>query len=139
MSLTRNEIECLWKKWNDAWDKHDLDAVMTFFHDDVYFSNWTGGYAKGKKQLKKAWQGWFKHHGNFVFDQKEIFIDEQEQKLLYRWKLTWPSFEKGFEGKEEKREGVDVIHFKGGKIYRKLTFSKTTIEISGQRVELEPR
>ncbi len=138
MPLTRSEIKSFWEKWNVAWERHDLDAVMTFFHDDIYFNNWTGGYINGKAQLKKAWQEWFEHHGNFVFYQKEIFIDEQEQKLLYRWELIWPSFEKGYEGQKEKRRGVDVIHFKEGKIYKKLTFSKTTIEINGQRIKLTP-
>lgn len=138
MTLTRPEIESLWDKWNAAWDNHDLDKVMTFFHDDIYFSNWTGGSAKGKEQLKNAWQKWFSNHGNFKFTQKEVFIDVTEQKLLYRWDLEWPSFEKGYEGKPEKRSGVDVIHFKDGKIINKLTYSKTTLEIDGERIALGP-
>ncbi len=138
MRLTRKEIEAIWDNWNSAWDKHDLDLVMNFFHDDILFDNWTGGSAKGKEQLRKAWNGWFINHGNFEFIQEEIFIDEQEQKLLYRWELIWPSFEKGYEGKKEKRRGVDVIHFKDGKIINKLTYSKTTLEIEGERVKLTP-
>ncbi len=138
MKLTRKEIEALWDDWNYAWDNHDLEGVMAFFHDDILFDNWTGGKAKGKEQLRKAWQDWFANHGNFKFIQKEVFIDEKEQKLLYRWELEWPSFEKGYEGKAEKRRGVDVIHFKEGKIINKLTYSKTTLEIEGQRVKLTP-
>ncbi len=65
-------------------------------------------------------------------------MDEEDQKLLYRWELEWPSFEKGYEGKKEKRRGVDVIHFKDGKIINKLTYSKTTIEIEGERIKLTP-
>lgn len=138
MKLTRNEIETFWSDWNRAWDNHDLEGVMDFFHDDILFDNWTGGKAKGKAQLKTAWRDWFTHHGNFKFIQKEVFIDEKEQKLLYRWELEWPSFEKGYEGKAEKRRGVDVIHFKDGKIVNKLTYSKTTLEIEGKRVKLTP-
>ena len=138
MKLTRNEIEILWDNWNTAWNNHDLNGVMEFFHDDIYFNNWTGGSAKGKKQLRNAWQGWFLNHGNFEFIQEEIFIDAENQKLLYRWELNWPSFEKGYEGKLEKRRGVDVIHFKDGKIINKLTYSKTTLEIEGERVKLTP-
>jgi len=58
--------------------------------------------------------------------------------VLYRWQLERPSIEKGCEGKIEKRRGVDVLHFEDGKIIRKLTYSKTTIEIDGQRVRLLP-
>ena len=46
--------------------------------------------------------------------------------------------EKGYEGKPEKRRGVDVIHFKDGKIIEKLTYCKTRIEINGQRHNLTP-
>lgn len=138
MKLTRKEIELFWDHWNAAWDTHDLDGVMAFFHDDVYFNNWTGGDAKGKAELRQAWHGWFANHGNFKFIQEEIFIDVEAQKLLYRWELEWPSFEKGYEGEPEKRRGVDVIHFKDGKIIDKLTYSKTTLEIGGNRVKLTP-
>ena len=62
----------------------------------------------------------------------------EQQKALYRWQLEWPSIEKGCEGKPEKRRGVDVLHFKDGKIIKKLTYSKTTLEIDGQRVRLLP-
>ncbi|MCD4742178.1 MAG: nuclear transport factor 2 family protein [Desulfobacteraceae bacterium] len=138
MKLTRNEIETLWNNWNTAWDNHDLNSVMEFFHDDIYFNNWTGGSAKGKEQLRDAWQDWFLNHGNFEFVQEENFIDVDNQKLLYRWELNWPSFEKGYEGRLERRRGVDVIHFTDGKIIKKLTYSKTTLEIEGEHVKLTP-
>jgi len=47
MKLSRKEIQTLLKEWNLAWEKHDLDKVMTFFHNDVFFENWTGAYVKG--------------------------------------------------------------------------------------------
>ena len=136
MKLTRNEIEAALKKWNQAWDNHDLDGVMDLFHDEVKFDNWTGGKVRGKDALQKAWAPWFANHGGFRFTEEETFIDEKEQKVLYRWLLEWPSFEKGKEGRPEKRRGVDVIHFEDGKIINKLTYSKTTIEIDGERYPL---
>jgi hypothetical protein len=70
---------------------------------------------------------------------EELIADEKAQKVLYRWQLDWPSIEKGFEGKPEKRRGVDVIHFQDGKIIQKLTYSKTTVEIDGAKVRLSPQ
>ena len=112
MSLSRYEIEKALKKWNLAWDNHDLEGVMDLFHEEVVFDSWTGGSVRGKEALKKAWKPWFADHGNFRFIEEETFIDEKEQKVLYRWLLEWPSLEKGNEGKPEKRRGVDIIHFK---------------------------
>ena len=136
MKLTRNEIETALKKWNLSWDNHDFDGVMDLFHEKVQFENWTGGRVRGKEALRKAWTTWFDNHGNFRFKEEETFIDENEQKVLYRWQLEWPSIENGQEGRPEKRRGVDVIHFEDGKIINKLTYSKTTIEIDGKRCPL---
>ena len=136
MKLTREQMKEALAEWNRAWDDHDLDGVVALFHDDVLFENWTGGKAKGIDALRKAWEPWFANHGGFRFTPEDTFIDEDEQKVLYRWQLDWPSFEKGFAGMPEMRRGVDVIHFQDGKIIQKLTYSKTTIEIDGQRVPL---
>lgn len=137
MTLSREEIRTALREWNLAWDNHDLEGVMKLFHDDVLFENWTGGKALGKEALKKAWALWFADHGGFRFTEEDTFIDEKEQKVLYRWQLDWPSLEKGQEGKPEKRRGVDVIHFKDGKIIKKMTYSKTTLEIDGKRLPLQ--
>jgi len=137
MQLSRDEIMSALKEWNRAWDNHDLEGVLKLFHDEVLFENWTGGRAVGLEGLRKAWAPWFANHGGFRFTEEDTFIDEKEQKALYRWELSWPSLEKGWQGKPEKRRGVDVIHFKDGKIFKKLTYSKTTIEIEGQRFPLQ--
>ena len=136
MRLSRVEIEDILIRWNAAWDSHDLEGVMRFFHDDILFENWTGGRARGKDALRKAWTPWFDTHGGFRFTGEDAFIDEREQKVLYRWLLEWPSREKGYEGTGEKRRGVDIMHFQDGKIIQKLTYSKTTIEIEGKGVPL---
>jgi ketosteroid isomerase-like protein len=136
MGLSREEIKNALREWNLAWDNHDLEGVLKFFHDDVLFENWTGGKAAGKGTLRKAWAPWFANHGGFRFTEEETFIDEKEQKALFRWQLEWPSLERGYEGKPEKRRGVDVLHFQDGKIIKKLTYSKTTIEIGGEKLSL---
>lgn len=136
MRLSREDIKIALRKWNLAWEEHDLDGVMELFHDDVIFENWAGGKAEGKGALRNAWEPWFKNHGGFRFTEEDMFIDEKEQKVLYRWLLEWPSPEKGYEGKNEKRRGVDVIHFRDGKIIKKMTYSKTTVDIDGKRVPM---
>ncbi|MGA3084347.1 MAG: nuclear transport factor 2 family protein [Thermodesulfobacteriota bacterium] len=136
MPLSREEIIEAMQEWNLAWENHDLEGVMELFHEDVFFENWTGGKAMGKEALRMVWTPWFADHGGFQFTEEDLFIDEKDQKVLYRWQLDWPSTEKGYEGKAEKRRGLDVIHFQNGKIIKKLTYSKTTLEIDGQRFSL---
>jgi ketosteroid isomerase-like protein len=136
--LSRSQIMDALRAWNRSWDEHDLDGVMALLHEEVLFDNWTGGTVKGREALRKAWGPWFSNHGHFRFHEEETFVDETDQKVLYRWRLEWPSMEKGFEGRPEIRRGVDVMHFQDGKIVRKLTYCKTTVEIDGARVKLGP-
>jgi ketosteroid isomerase-like protein len=137
MKLSSEEIRQAMAKNSAAWDRQDLEGVLELYHDDVYFENWTGGHARGKEALRRAWTTWFTAGGRFTFHRDDMFIDEDAQKMTVTWVLEWPSPEKGYEGRPEKRSGLDIIHFKDGKIFRKLTYSKTTVEIDGQRVRLE--
>ncbi len=134
MLLSRDEIKKAMAQWFITWDNHDLNSVMALFHKDIFFENWTGAKVQGHDALRKAWKPWFENHGGFRLTHEDLFIDETEQKVLYQWRLDWPSIEKGLEGKPEKRRGVDVIHFKDGKIIQKLTYSKTSLEVEGKRL-----
>ena len=136
--LPRDEIKRLLEKWNRAWDRHDLEGVMDLFHEEIIFENWTGGVVQGKEALCQAWKPWFRNQPEFRFVGEDLFIDETAQKALYQWRLEWPSPERGYEGKREKRRGLDVIHFLRGKIHRKFTYAKTTLEIDGKRIKLTP-
>lgn len=138
MDLKREKIIDIMIDWEKWWNEHNIDKVMELFHDEVVFEHWHGAMVKGKKNLHEAWAPWFKEHGGFRFTTEDLFADEKAQKVLYRWELSWPSLEKGFAGKPEKRRGVDVIGFKDGKIIEKLTYCKTTIEIEAARVRLAP-
>jgi ketosteroid isomerase-like protein len=138
MALSRDELIKAMTGWELAWNAHDIDGVMDLFHDDVFFEHWHGARVRGKQALYDAWAPWFANHGGFRFTTEELIVDETAQKVLYRWQLDWPSLEKGYEGRPEKRRGVDVVHFRDGKIINKITYSKTTIEIDGQRVRLSP-
>ena len=126
------------KEWMDAWNRHDLEGVMRFFHEDVIFENWSGGRVRGKKNLYKAWRPWFTDHGKFKFETTGTVLDTSSQQALVRWRLLWPSRLKGYEGEAEQREGLDVLHFRGGMIDLKLTYTKTTVMIGGRKVPLTP-
>lgn len=134
--LSHAELLKLIRNWLVKWNAHDLDTVMDLLHEEVIFENWTGSMVIGKKNLRRAWTPWFSNHGNFIFITEDLFADQTEQKVLLQWELKWPSTEKKFEGLPETRRGVDIIHFKDGLIYRKYSYSKTTIDIQDKPVVL---
>ena len=137
MHLSKDEILAKFSTWLTAWDCYDLNTIMDLLHDDIIFENWDGTSISGKKALKRAWAHWFLNHGNFKFHNEDIFIDEQEQKLLFRWRLDWPSLETNFKGKQEIRRGIDIIHFVDGKIKLKLSYSKTELIIDSKSIALK--
>ncbi len=139
MELSKEEISKAMIQWELAWNDHDLTGVMELFHEDVFFEHWHGAIVQGQEALHQAWAPWFENHGGFRFTTEDLFVDEAKQKVLYRWQLDWLSLEKGYEGRPERRRGVDVVHFRDGKIIQKLTYSKTTVEIDGARVRLSPK
>lgn len=138
MKLSAREIRKALDDWIEAWNTHDLDGVMALFHDDILFESWDVRTVRGRRELRRSWTEWFDNHGGFRFVVDEIFVDADSQKALLGWTLEWPSREKPFEGEWEKRRGVDVLHFEDGKIMRKLTYSKTTIDVGGRSVGLTP-
>ena len=134
MNLSRFEMQQHFDKWLIAWNSHDINGVMEFLDNDIVFDNWNEHKISGKSNLEKAWRAWFLHHGNFKFIPEDLFIDENQQKMTFTWLLEWPSLEKNYTGKQEKRRGVDIIYLKEGKILKKNTYSKTTIEIDSLEV-----
>ena len=136
MNLSRLEMHAQFDKWLIAWNDHNIEGVMKFIHDDIIFDNWNSQIISGKRNLEKAWGLWFRHHGDFQFFEEGVFIDENEQKMTFTWLLQWPSFEKNYTGKPEKRRGVDILFLKEGKIYRKNTYSKTVVEIDSRKVSM---
>lgn len=136
MPLAKSEMLSAIHTWLKAWDEHCLDGVMALMADEVVFENWTGVVITGKQALHRAWAPWFLRHGDFKFIFEDLFIDEDEQKALFQWRLQWPSLERAFKGKLEVRSGVDVLHFRDGKIYKKYSYSKTTLTIDGAPIAL---
>lgn len=134
--MSRSEIYEQFTKWLGAWNEHDLEGVMEFMHEQVIFNSWNGSSVCGKSMLKKSWQRWFNNHGNFKFILEDFFIDEIEQKMMFSWELDWPSPEKNYFGKREKRKGVDILCLKDDKIYIKNTYSKTLLAIDSVKVSM---
>jgi len=137
MKLSGIEIRNQFNTWLIAWNDHDLNGVMDFMHDDIIFNSWSGAIISGKTALTKSWERWFSDHQNFKFTLEDLIIDENEQKMSFSWELDWPSFEKKYSGKREKRKGVDVLLLKEGKIYKKNSYSKTTLQIDSLKVGLQ--
>ena len=136
MQLLRSEILKRFDSWLLSWNQHDLEGVMDFMHENIFFENWNVSTVLGKDVLKKSWERWFENHGNFKFSTEDLFIDETQQKIAFSWKLEWPSLEKNHLGQPEIRRGIDILHLENGKIKTKITYSKTLLQINDHLITL---
>ena len=39
--------------FEDAWNRHDMDAFAALFHEDAAWVNWRGGYSRGRDEIKR--------------------------------------------------------------------------------------
>ncbi|MDE3214590.1 MAG: nuclear transport factor 2 family protein [Bacteroidota bacterium] len=136
MVQERQEILQKFEVWLESWDRYDLDGVLDFMDEEVVFENWTGAIVQGKEALRKAWAPWFQRNGNFRFIKEDVYLNEDCSKMTFQWRLQWPSMEKNYLGLPEIRRGVDLLYFRNGKIFKKLTYSKTILEIDSRLVSL---
>lgn len=132
--MTYEKVSEKFGRWMESWNSHNLDGVMEWMDEQVVFEHWTGSVVSGRELLRKAWTPWFSNHGGFCFTTEDFFFDETEQKLTFLWTLEWPSRQKGFEGLPEKRHGIDVMYLQDDKILRKISYSKTTVNINNKPV-----
>ncbi|MBS1620201.1 MAG: nuclear transport factor 2 family protein [Bacteroidetes bacterium] len=136
MKLTKTEAFYKFNLWLTAWNMHNLDGVMALMHEDIVFENWDGRIVKGREMLRKAWMPWFFRHDDFKFITEELFFDEQEQKMVFQWWLKWLPSENNLNRQTEIRKGVDILHFKEGRIFRKITYSITPLRSESSFVKI---
>ena len=42
------------KGFEDAWNRHDMDAFAELFHEDAAWVHWRGGYFRGRDEIKRG-------------------------------------------------------------------------------------
>jgi ketosteroid isomerase-like protein len=101
-----------------AFNRRDLDAVMTYFADDAVYDELTGTRHVGKSAVREAFVPQFRgDYGAIVFDEHDLFVDEAAGKALVAWICR-------LEGKRGGWRGLDVLCFRDGLVVEKQTYTK---------------
>ncbi|MDX6751215.1 nuclear transport factor 2 family protein [Geminicoccaceae bacterium 1502E] len=107
----------------DAFNRHDVDAVMAFFDEDCVFNTVGGAEAHGTRIEGKAaiaaafsgvWQAMpdarWDHHGHFVHGDRAV--------------SEWTFSGTNGDGTRVEAEGCDLFTLRDGKIVKKQAFRK---------------
>jgi uncharacterized protein (TIGR02246 family) len=126
--MEREKLADLVVKFTEAFNRDDLDGVMSFMADDAVYDEFTGTINRGAAAIRAAFVPQFRgDYGKIRFNTEDLFVDAEASKALIRWQCTL----------ETKRgpaawRGLDIIHVVNGRITEKLTYAKAKVPLLGE-------
>jgi ketosteroid isomerase-like protein len=103
--------------FNEAFGRHDVDAVMRLMTDDCVFENTfpapDGVRHEGQAAVRTFWEGFFASTPSARFETEELvaFGDRAFARWVFRWA-------------DGHVRGVDVFRVAGGRVAEKLSYVK---------------
>lgn len=108
-------------RFNDAFNAHDVAAVMAAMTDDCVFENTRpapdGERFEGQAAVRRAWEALFARSPSARFDVEEMFASGD--RCVVRWTYHWQR-----DGAEGHVRGVDVFRVRDGRVAEKLSYVK---------------
>ena len=115
--MTADDVARLIERYNEAWNRQDLDAIHALHHADVVFCNHTAGEsAEGAAAVREHIAGIFAGNPGMRFRTRSLRT--ADDFAVCEWTLT---VEK--DGRTLEWDGVDVFPLRDGLIARKDVYS----------------
>jgi cation diffusion facilitator family transporter len=109
------------ERFNDAFNRHDVDAVMAAMTDDCVFENTSpphGQRYEGQDQVRKAWEEFFTASPDAHFAGDDVIV--AGDRCIVQWTYTWSNDD----GSTSTLRGVDVMRVRDGKVAEKFAYVK---------------
>ncbi len=110
------------RAFNDALNRHDVDAVMALMTDDCVFENtWPapdGERYEGQAAVRGFWERLIADSPAAHFEIEELFA--AGDRATQRWRYTWVDSH----GVGGHIRGVDVFRVRDGKVAEKFAYVK---------------
>jgi ketosteroid isomerase-like protein len=115
--MNPGEVADLIGRYNDAWNRQDLDAVHALHHPEIVFDNHTAGErAEGAAAVREHIGRIFSNNPGMTFGTRSL--QTGEDFAVCEWTLN---VEK--DGRRLEWDGVDVFPIRDGLIARKDVYS----------------
>ncbi len=118
---TEETLEAL-QRFNEAFARHDADAVMAAMTEDCIFENTypppDGERYEGQAAVRAFWEQFFTASPQAVFVAEDTFA--AQDRAVVRWRYQWVEAD----GKRGHIRGVDVFRVQDGKVAEKLSYVK---------------
>jgi ketosteroid isomerase-like protein len=109
------------RRFNDAFNRHDVDAIMAAMTADCVFENTPppdGERHEGAAVVRAVWEQFFAGSPNAVFEEEELIA--AGDRCVVRWRYRW----RDAAGVEGHVRGVDIFRVRDGKVAEKLAYVK---------------
>ncbi len=116
-------------RYNDAWNAHDLDAIVAMHAPDMVFANHTAGESAAGEEVRGHIAAIFETWPDIAFSTRRLYVGRD--LVVQEWTATATHAETMRRGElvaEPTRrrvewDGVDVIPFEDGLVKRKDVYS----------------
>lgn len=119
--ITQETLEAL-QRFNDAFARHDVDAVMAAMTADCIFENTypppDGERHVGQTAVRAFWEQFFAASPHATFEAEDTFA--ARDRAVVRWRYQWVAQD----GERGHIRGVDLFRVQDGKVAEKLSYVK---------------
>jgi ketosteroid isomerase-like protein len=129
---SRGALEKLVIAFTEAFNREDIDEVMSYFAEDAIYDEFNDIRHEGLAAVRKAFEPQFSGaFGRMRFHTEDMFLDVDTGKAMIRWVLTL---------EEEERagayRGLDLLYFEQGKLVEKHTYCKAKIPFIRKKADM---
>jgi steroid delta-isomerase-like uncharacterized protein len=116
-------------RYNDAWNAHDLDAIMAMHAPDMVFHNHTAGESVEGEEAREHIGSIFRTWPDIEFSTRRLYV--RDSLVVQEWTATATHANEMRRGdlvaeptnRKITWDGLDVIPFKDGLVKRKDVYS----------------
>jgi ketosteroid isomerase-like protein len=117
MDVVTTETLATIDRFNEAFNRHDVDAIMALMSEDVVFENTSpppdGERYTGQRDVRAFWERFFAGSPQAHFESEEIVA--AGDRCAVRWRYAWD---------DGHIRGIDLFRVREGKVAEKLSYVK---------------
>ena len=123
--MDRDKLLAFTRDFTAAFNRNDLDAVMSYFADDAIYDEFNGTVSRGREAIRAAFEPQFGGaYGRMAFNEEDCFADAEGGRALITWTVTLE-----VKGEPVAWQGLDILHVEDDLITRKLTYAKAKVPL----------
>ena len=106
------------ERYNDAWNRHDVDTIVSLHAPDFVFHNWTAGERVEGDAVRDHIADIFRNTPSLRFSSRRLYV--REDLVVSEWTAQAER-----DGRLMEWDGVDIFPFENGLIARKDVYSSS--------------